>query len=157
MIARIVKATTEPGDIVLDPYMGAGTVAVVARDERRHFLGAETDAKYYSVAMRRLKCEPDSANCFPNLKTLRDYAERTERPADSFRFDVQVGKVATDREKARIYPEEHHLREMEERIEYEESAFSADRRGHERPVDRKLNGNGRPTRRKNEEQAQLFK
>ena len=45
MIARIVRAVTEPGDVVLDPYMGAGTVAVVARDEERNFLGAETDAK----------------------------------------------------------------------------------------------------------------
>ena len=41
---------------------------------------------------------------------------------------------------AKIYPEEHHLQELEERIGYEESAFAADLRGHERPVDAGLNG-----------------
>ena len=36
MVARMVLATTEPGGVVLDPYMGTGTVAVVARDHERH-------------------------------------------------------------------------------------------------------------------------
>jgi adenine-specific DNA-methyltransferase len=121
MIARIINAVTEAGDLVFDPYMGAGTVAVVARDEGRKFLGAEANQRYHEVARRRLEGEPNSDNCFPNLKTLRDYAERTGTPVDSLRFDVQVGKFATDRSKARIYPEEHHLTEMEERINYEES------------------------------------
>jgi DNA modification methylase len=39
MIARIILCTTEPGDVVLDPYMGTGTVAVVARDHGRQFIG----------------------------------------------------------------------------------------------------------------------
>jgi adenine-specific DNA-methyltransferase len=79
LIARIVLAATNPGDVVLDPFMGAGTVAVVARDNRRHFLGAELDADYHKVAMQRLAGEPDELGVFPNLKTLRDYVERTGR------------------------------------------------------------------------------
>lgn len=145
MIARIVLATTEPGDVVFDPYMGAGTVAVVARDHGRHFLGAENDPKYHSVAMRRLSGKPDKKKCFPNLKTLRDYCEQTGRSVEGFRFDVQVGDVPTDRSKAKIYPEHHHLQELEERLSYEEAAFAADLRGEERPRDRKLNGSGKPT------------
>lgn len=154
LIARIVRATTDPGDLVFDPYMGAGTVAVVARDEGRHFIGAEIERRYFDVAMRRLSGEPDKRGTFPNLKTLRDYVERTGRSVERFRFDVQVGGVATDREKARIFPEEHHLAETEERIAYEEEAFGADRRGLARPVDRKLNGTGRPSRGTN--QRSLF-
>ncbi|OCR00175.1 hypothetical protein BCD67_21100 [Oscillatoriales cyanobacterium USR001] len=95
--------------------------------------------------MRRLSGEPDDRGYFPNLKTLRNYVEKTGEPIDKFRFDVQVGERATERSKAKIYPEEYHLQEMEERLLYEEAAFAADIRGRDRPVDRKLNGNGKKT------------
>lgn len=144
MIGRIVLSTTAEGHVVFDPYMGTGTVAVVARDHGRHFIGAELDPSYHSVALRRLKGVPDENGCFPNLKTLRDYCERAGKPVSAFRFDVQVGEKATDRTLAKIYPEEHHLREMEERLAYEEDSFAADLRGNERPVDQNLNGKRRP-------------
>ncbi len=140
MIARIVLATTEPGQVVFDPYMGTGTVAVVARDHGRHFIGAELDPNYHTVALRRLKGQPDDLGSFPNLKTLRDYCERTGKPVAAFRFDMQVGDKPTDRSLAKIYPEEHHLQEMEDRLGYEEEAFAADLRSQERPIDRNLNG-----------------
>lgn len=146
LIARIVLAVTKPGDMVLDPYMGTGTVAVVSRDHGRHFMGAETESRYHAVAIRRLSGKPDANNCFPNLKTLRDYTEKTGERIEKFRFDMQVGNSPTERSKAKIYPEEHHLAEMEERIEYEEAAFAADLRDQERPLDAKLNG-GRATSR----------
>jgi adenine-specific DNA-methyltransferase len=88
LIARIVLSVTKPGDVVLDPYMGTGTVAVVARDHSRHYLGAEMDARYHAVALRRLHGEPDENNCFPNLKTLRDYVDRTGADIRRYRFDV---------------------------------------------------------------------
>jgi len=145
MIARIVLAVTEPGDVVLDPYMGSGTVAVVARDLGRRYVGAELDEKYYSVCMRRIIGEPDERAYFPNLKTLRRYAEQMSVPVENFRFDLQVGQRPSDSSKARIYPEEHHLAEFEARLDYEESAFAATLRGQPRPQDPKLNGDGRPT------------
>ncbi len=125
LIARIVLSSTPEGGIVFDPYMGAGTVAVVARDFGRHFLGAELDSRYYDVAMRRLSGEPDENGSFPNLKSLRAYCERTGKPASLFRFDRQVGRFASDGGESKIYPEEHHLAEFEERLAYEElSIFS---------------------------------
>jgi adenine-specific DNA-methyltransferase len=135
MIARIILATTNKGDLVLDPYMGAGTVAVVARDHARHFLGAEIEPKYHQVARRRLAGEPDETNCFPNLKMLRDYVERTGKDPALFRFDVQVGNAPTERGKAKIHPEKHHLEEMRERLAYEEEAFGARLRSKDAPVD----------------------
>ena len=140
LITRIVLSTTDEGQVVVDPYMGAGTVAVVARDHGRHFMGAEISPKYHSVALRRLSGEPDENNAFPNLKTLRDYVDRTGKRIERFRFDTQVGKRPSPRSAAKIFPEEHHLVEMEERLAYEEAAFAADLRGEERPVDHKLNG-----------------
>ncbi|MBS1098641.1 site-specific DNA-methyltransferase [Gluconobacter sphaericus] len=140
LIARIVLSTTNIGDVVMDPYMGAGTVAVVARDEGRHFIGAELEPRYHSVACRRLEGQPDENLSFPNLKTLRNYAEKNNVPVGRYRFDTQVGKTATDRTQSKIYPENHHLEEMEERLSYEEECFGSDRRGHDRPIDAKLNG-----------------
>jgi adenine-specific DNA-methyltransferase len=124
LIARIVLCTTEPGDVVLDPYMGAGTVAVVARDHGRSYLGAETDLGYVEIAERRLSGLPDANGRFPNLKTLRDYAEATNTPASNYTFDVQVGRAASDRSKAKMFSEEHHLQELETRLGSEEAAFS---------------------------------
>lgn len=145
LIARIVLATTRKGEVVFDPYMGSGTVALVARNYERHFMGAELESKYHHVAIRRLCGEPDDNNCFPNLKTLRDYVEKTSLPIEKFRFDMQVGKKPSERSKAKIYPEEYHLQEMQERLFYEEAAFAADLREQERPIDLKLNGNGKKT------------
>ena len=140
LIARIILSTTNPGGIILDPYMGSGTVAVVARDYGRHFIGSEISHDYYDVAMRRLSGSPDNNNCFPNLKTLRDYVEKTGEPIEQFKFDQQIGKTPTERSKAKITPESQHLKELEERLEFEESSFGADLRGEERPIDEKLNG-----------------
>lgn len=144
LIARIVLAVTQEGGVVLDPYMGTGTVAVVARDHGRHFVGAELEPKYHSVAMRRLSGEPDKDNGFPNLKTLRQYVSRTGAPIEKFRFDVQIGKVASDGENAKICSETYHAEQLEERLQYEADAFEAKLAGAPIPVAKDLNGNGRP-------------
>lgn len=135
LIARIVLSTTIEGGVVIDPYMGTGTVAVVARNHKRLYMGAELDPTYHQVALRRLSGLPDENDCFPNLKTLRNYTEKTGEPIDKFRFDMQVGTWATDRSKARIYPESHHREESENRLDYEEAAFAAKRRDEEGPED----------------------
>ena len=145
MVARVVLAASNVGDVILDPYMGAGTVAVVARDLQRRFTGAELDAQYHATATHRLAGTPNESGVFANLKTLRDYCDRTGEPVERFRFAVQVGEKPTDRSKAKIYSEQHHLAEMEARIDFEEAAFAADIRGHERPEDHSLNGKRRDT------------
>lgn len=143
MITRIVLATTNKKEVVFDPYMGVGTVAVVAQDQERYFMGAELDPSYHQIAVRRLNGLPDDNNTFPNLKTLRDYVERTGASIEDYKFDVQVGKVPSDRSKSKIFSEEYHLEEMYERLTYEEKAFSARVKNEEAPIDRKLNGNGK--------------
>lgn len=135
MIARIVLATTNSGDVVMDPYMGTATVAVVAKDHDRVFVGAEMDPAYHATALHRIAGEPDENGVFPNLKTLRDYVERTGEPLTKYRFAVQVGDTATARDGAKISSEQHHLAEMERRLGYEEDCFAADLRGEERPED----------------------
>jgi adenine-specific DNA-methyltransferase len=146
LIARIVLAATNKGDVVLDPFMGTGTVAVVAREYGRHFTGAELDPKYHSVALRRLSGQPDENNQFPNLKTLRQHVAKTGEPISKFRFDVQIGKVASDGGNAKIYPEEYHAEQLTERLQYETDAFEAKIQGKPVPQAKDLNGNGKPER-----------
>ncbi|MCC5951908.1 MAG: site-specific DNA-methyltransferase [Acidimicrobiia bacterium] len=154
MITRIVLATTREGGVVLDPYMGTGTTAVVARDQGRVFVGAELDPGYHEVALRRLAGEPNTEGVFPNLKTLRDWCERVGADPANYRFDAQTAARATARSQSRIFPESHHLEEMERRLAYEEDCFAADLRGEERPDDHFTGGQVRE--RTSEEPAQLF-
>lgn len=135
MIARIVLSASPQGGLVLDPYMGTGTTAIVARDHGRYYIGAEKDKTYLDVADRRISGEPDENGAFPNLKTLRDYVEATGSEVEHFSFDLQRGRKPTDRSKAKIHPESHHIEELERRLTYEEASFSADLRGEDRPED----------------------
>jgi site-specific DNA-methyltransferase (adenine-specific) len=44
----------EPG-IILDPFMGSGTTALVTRELGRHFIGIELKSEYIQMARRRLQ------------------------------------------------------------------------------------------------------
>lgn len=52
---RLIKALTEPGALILDPFMGSGTSGVAALIEGRRFAGAELVEKYYKISVERLK------------------------------------------------------------------------------------------------------
>lgn len=121
LISRIVLATTAPGDIVMDPYMGTGTVAVVARDHQRRFLGAEVDDSYFEVASRRIAGQPDENGRFANLKCLRQYCSQTGEPLARYSFDVQVGRTPSATSKR--FSEEHHRDSHLDRLLLEETAF----------------------------------
>lgn len=54
LINRLVLASSNPGDIVLDPFMGSGTTAVSSLINNRNFIGFELDSDYYELSMNRL-------------------------------------------------------------------------------------------------------
>lgn len=135
LIERILFATTEENDIVLDPYMGTGTVAVVANRHKRDYIGAELDNNYYNVALNRIKGTPDENGVFPNLKTLREYVIETGENIDRYRFELQKGKKATDKSKAKIFPEEHHFSSIKDRLNFEEESFDSKINRKKQPID----------------------
>jgi site-specific DNA-methyltransferase (adenine-specific) len=49
-----IKLFTEPGDVVLDPFMGSGTTALAAHELGRHYVGIEKMMKYYNLAQERV-------------------------------------------------------------------------------------------------------
>lgn len=54
LIERIILAGSNPGDIIMDPFMGSGTTAVVAKKLGRHYLGYEIVKEYCKMAQERL-------------------------------------------------------------------------------------------------------
>ena len=50
-----IRTWSNENDLVLDPFMGAGTTAVISKDTNRNFIGFEIDESYYNVSQRRLK------------------------------------------------------------------------------------------------------
>ncbi len=54
LLYRLLLATTNPGDVVLDPFFGTGTTGAVAKRLGRHFIGIEREAAYVDVAKERI-------------------------------------------------------------------------------------------------------
>ena len=54
---RLIELYTYRGDLVLDPFMGAGTTVVAAVRTGRHYVGFDTDAAYIDTAEKRIAAE----------------------------------------------------------------------------------------------------
>ena len=54
LMERIIKASSNPGDLVFDPFCGSGTVPVVCERLRRRFVACEINADYGQMAEQRL-------------------------------------------------------------------------------------------------------
>ena len=54
LLHRVMVGTTNPGDVVLDPFFGTGTTGAVAKRLGRHFIGIERERAYLDVARDRI-------------------------------------------------------------------------------------------------------
>ena len=54
LFKKLVEHWADPGDIVLDPFMGSGTTGVACVQTGRNFIGCEIDAGYFEIAQRRI-------------------------------------------------------------------------------------------------------
>lgn len=55
LVERLVLSLTNPGDLVVDPYMGVGSALIAAIRHGRRAVGSDTDADYVTVARKRLQ------------------------------------------------------------------------------------------------------
>lgn len=55
LIAKLILASSNEGDVVLDPFLGSGTTVVTATKLSRHFIGIEIDRYYCALALKRLE------------------------------------------------------------------------------------------------------
>ena len=55
LLERIVLSSTNPGDIVLDPFTGSSTTGIAAHKHGRHFIGIDTEKDYLDLSIKRFK------------------------------------------------------------------------------------------------------
>ena len=68
LIAKLILASSRPGDTVLDPFLGSGTSAVVAKKLQRHYVGIEINPVYACLAEKRLALAEND----PRIQGYRD-------------------------------------------------------------------------------------
>lgn len=54
LLYRVILSSSDPGDVVLDPFFGSGTTGAVAKKLHRKWIGVEKERKYIQIAQKRL-------------------------------------------------------------------------------------------------------
>lgn len=54
----LIAKSTQPGELVLDPFLGSGTTAIAAKSTGRNFIGIEREAEYVEIARARIAGTP---------------------------------------------------------------------------------------------------
>ncbi|OYW45282.1 MAG: modification methylase [Sphingomonadales bacterium 32-68-7] len=89
LLYRVLLATTEPGDVVLDPFFGTGTTGAVAKRLGRQWIGCEREAGYREVAMERI------GSALPlDESALATMQSRKDAPRVAFGVVVEAGLLA---------------------------------------------------------------
>jgi modification methylase len=72
LLRRILLATSNPGDLVLDPFSGTGTTAAVAKALGRDYIGIEREAEYARLSRARLHAiSPIDAEALQTMKSAK--------------------------------------------------------------------------------------
>jgi len=96
LVARAIVAASRPGNVVLDPFHGAGTTGAVAKRLGRRFIGIERDAAYVAAAEARIAAVEPFAEA-----TLAPFLTAREAPRVAFaslieRGLLKAGAILTD-------------------------------------------------------------
>ena len=78
LIAKLILASSNPGDLVLDPFLGSGTTSVTAKKLGRHYVGIEREAQYCLWCEQRLEAAAQD----PEIQGYSGgvFRERNSRP-----------------------------------------------------------------------------
>ncbi|GAB6391366.1 MAG: hypothetical protein MdMp014T_0739 [Treponematales bacterium] len=100
LLERIIKAVSNEGDIVLDPFMGGGTTLVVAERLKRGWIGIDQSTMAVKVSDMRLQQQSDLFTSTYTVQ-LHKYDYDTLRKSDAFEFEswiiTQYGGVPQNR------------------------------------------------------------
>jgi site-specific DNA-methyltransferase (adenine-specific) len=77
LLRRVILSSSNPGDIVLDPFFGSGTTGAVAKKLQRNWIGIELDQKYIEIAQKRLD------SIIPDSKPEQIFDERDKKRRES--------------------------------------------------------------------------
>ena len=62
LYAKLILASSRPGDIIFDPFLGSGTASVAAKKLGRHYCGIEINREYCLLAQKRLQLAENDKN-----------------------------------------------------------------------------------------------
>jgi len=89
LLYRVLLASTNPGDVVLDPFFGTGTTGAVAIKTGRQFIGLEREEKYATLARERI------AKTIPgNAEDLEVTQSKRQEPRVPFGWVVERGLLS---------------------------------------------------------------
>lgn len=91
LLYRVILASSNPGDVVLDPFFGSGTTGAVAKKLHRHWIGIERDPVYIQVAQERI----DSIPMELFSEDLYVFTTKRDRPRVSFGALLENGYIKT--------------------------------------------------------------
>ena len=67
LLRRLIAASSNEGDIVLDPFSGVGSTQVSSIQLNRRYIGIELDEKYYNIGIERIRQEKSKISFFDNV------------------------------------------------------------------------------------------
>ncbi len=89
LLAKLLLASSNPGDIVFDPFLGSGTASVVARKLGRHYVGIECVEEFALLAEKRLSmCDADAS--------IQGYADRVFWERNTFQAANSRARVEAE-------------------------------------------------------------
>jgi hypothetical protein len=90
LLYRVLLASTNPDDVILDPFFGTGTTGVAAKILHRNWIGVEADPAYIKIARNRIE-NTDPEEYSPEVFELRD--EKRLAPRVPFSRLVETGYI----------------------------------------------------------------
>ncbi len=114
LLYRVLLTSTKPADLVLDPFLGSGTTAVVAKRLHRHWIGIEADANYIAIARQRIAGvvpQPfdeqvfdvgDTKRLAPRVEFVRLVEAGYIQPGQKLFFQKEVSKAGLVRADGRL-------------------------------------------------------
>ena len=79
LLHRIIKASSNEGDVVLDPFCGCATTCVAAQQLQRRWIGIDIEEKAADVLVRRLKDDSGMFEDFIHINALKDEKKLPKR------------------------------------------------------------------------------
>lgn len=106
LMNRIIKMATNKGDWIYDPFGGAGTTAISAKINERHFIISDMDEKYVEISKRNIKKVQEDKNGQKHL--VRKSIQKTLTPVTKKEIEISFLEICNDG----TVPTEEQLRDI---------------------------------------------
>lgn len=111
LLAKIILASTNPYDVVFDPFLGSGTTSVVAKKLNRNYLGIELDQEFCLLAEKRLEMADE-------ISTIQGFADGVFWERNTLAEQQSIVKNASGNGKSGNYHQEN-LQDLFSLIQHE--------------------------------------